>query len=175
MTSYRCILADPPWAERGGGRIKRGADRHYPVMAASRILDVLRRDSPLGAQLGGPEPFHLWLWATSNHLHDAFWLLRELGLRFVTDWVWTKDRIGLGQYRRSRHELLLLAVHGALPRPARPWPDSVIAAPRTAHSRKPEAAFQVVEHVSPGPRLELFARARRPGWECWGDEVGDTR
>lgn len=27
---YRTIYADPPWMEHGGGKIKRGADRHYP-------------------------------------------------------------------------------------------------------------------------------------------------
>lgn len=26
--TYRTIYADPPWHEQGGGRIKRGADRH---------------------------------------------------------------------------------------------------------------------------------------------------
>lgn len=25
---YRTIYIDPPWPERGGGKIKRGADKH---------------------------------------------------------------------------------------------------------------------------------------------------
>ena len=29
---YKTILADPPWYQRGGGKIKRGADRHYPIL-----------------------------------------------------------------------------------------------------------------------------------------------
>jgi N6-adenosine-specific RNA methylase IME4 len=29
----------------------------------------------------------------------------------------------------------------------------------------------MVEAVSPGPRLELFARRARPGWTVWGNEV----
>jgi hypothetical protein len=28
---YRTIYIDPPWPERGGGKIKRGADRHYSL------------------------------------------------------------------------------------------------------------------------------------------------
>src|SRR5215469_3891001 len=29
---YRCAVIDPPWNETGGGRIKRGADRHYQLL-----------------------------------------------------------------------------------------------------------------------------------------------
>ena len=31
-SKYRVIYADPPWPEYGGGKIKRGADRHYPFI-----------------------------------------------------------------------------------------------------------------------------------------------
>jgi N6-adenosine-specific RNA methylase IME4 len=53
------------------------------------------------------------------------------------------------------------------------WPTSVIAAnkPRDEHSRKPDVFLDLVERVSPGPYLELFARRRRFGWGAWGDEI----
>lgn len=31
---FRCITADPPWLERGGGKSKRGADRQREVSKA---------------------------------------------------------------------------------------------------------------------------------------------
>ena len=34
---YKTIYADPPWREQGGGKIKRGADRHYPLMKTKDI------------------------------------------------------------------------------------------------------------------------------------------
>lgn len=43
--------------------------------------------------------------------------------------------------------------------------------PRGAHSAKPEAFLDLVESVSPGPYLELFARRQRLGWDTWGDEA----
>lgn len=43
--------------------------------------------------------------------------------------------------------------------------------PRGKHSVKPEAFQDIVEQVSPGPYLELFARRKRPGWDVWGKEV----
>ena len=42
--------------------------------------------------------------------------------------------------------------------------------PRGAHSAKPEAFLDIVEQVSPGPYLEMFARRARFGWDYWGDE-----
>ena len=35
---YRTIYADPPWHEKGGGKIKRGADRHYPLMRTEDVM-----------------------------------------------------------------------------------------------------------------------------------------
>jgi N6-adenosine-specific RNA methylase IME4 len=42
--------------------------------------------------------------------------------------------------------------------------------PRGKHSEKPQAFLDLVEQVSPGPYLELFARRARFGWDYWGDE-----
>ena len=38
---YGTIMMDPPWLERGGGKIKRGADRHYPLMRTGAIRDLV--------------------------------------------------------------------------------------------------------------------------------------
>jgi N6-adenosine-specific RNA methylase IME4 len=43
--------------------------------------------------------------------------------------------------------------------------------PRGRHSEKPGAFYDLVERVSPGPRLELFARTQRLGWDTWGNEA----
>jgi N6-adenosine-specific RNA methylase IME4 len=43
--------------------------------------------------------------------------------------------------------------------------------PRGRHSVKPDAFYDLVEQVSPGPYLELFARRQRLGWDTWGNEA----
>jgi N6-adenosine-specific RNA methylase IME4 len=43
--------------------------------------------------------------------------------------------------------------------------------PRGRHSEKPEAFLDIVESVSPAPRLEMFARRQRLGWDTWGNEA----
>jgi hypothetical protein len=50
-----------------------------------------------------------------------------------------------------------------------PWPRL-----GNAHSGKPAAMQDMVEQVSPGPYVELFARRDRLGWDTWGDESLQT-
>ena len=191
---FACLAMDPPWLERGGGQCKRVADRHYPLMPVDQILKVI-----LAAPEWRPaESAHLWMWVTDNFLEDGLWLIRALGFRYIRTFPWVKLRreirgdarltdlcelasaglqIGLGQYARGAHELLLLAVRGeAMVPPPDRRPPSVIFAPRTEHSRKPLAAYQLIERVSPGPRVEFFARSPREGWTVAGNQsTGETR
>ena len=160
---YRCIAADPPWAEKGGSR---GADKHYPLLPTAEIPRVMMQ-SPLWRPAASA---HLWLWVTANFLKDGIWLMEALGFRYVSFAVWVKPSIGIGQYLRLRHEPILFGVRGRL-RTSDHGVDSVIEAPRGRHSEKPAEAYQRIERVSPGPRLEIFARAPRVGWDVWGNEV----
>jgi N6-adenosine-specific RNA methylase IME4 len=48
---------------------------------------------------------------------------------------------------------------------------NVIFAPRTRHSAKPDELLEIAERLSPGPRLEMFARRARPGWVAWGNQA----
>jgi N6-adenosine-specific RNA methylase IME4 len=79
---------------------------------------------------------------------------------------------GLGNWFRRNAELLLFGVRGKLPREpdATKLPD-VFFAPRGEHSRKPDFVHDLAEVMSPGSRIELFARRPRKGWKVWGDQV----
>lgn len=174
---FRCIVTDPPWAEKGGGKIKRGADRHYGLLSYAKIVDVHRA---YFADVGGPDPAGclLWMWATSNHLVGALAVMADLGFRYVTQLVWVKTtstgkpHVGLGQRTRQRHEPLLLGVMGKVPIPAPPdRPHSVIEAPRGRHSEKPAVVFDLIERACHGPRLEVFGRAARAGWTVVGNQA----
>ena len=47
----------------------------------------------------------------------------------------------------------------------------LIVQPRREHSRKPDEFYARVQHYCAGPYVELFARQRRPGWSCWGNQL----
>lgn len=185
--AYRAILADPPWKESGGGKIRRGADRHYALMSTEEIAAL-----PVAAW-AAPDA-HLYLWVTNNFLPDGLLVMKAWGFRYVTKIDWFKGDIqdaapveymaddklqaGLGQYFRGVTESCLFGVRGSLP--YRLLPDGKRAqgktgfhAPRGQHSAKPEKFRAIVERVSHGPRLEIFARRRVEGWDAWGNEVGE--
>ena len=39
------------------------------------------------------------------------------------------------------------------------------------HSRKPDEFIPLLEKCSQGPRIELFARGDRDGWDMWGNQA----
>lgn len=190
MKFYHTLYLDPPWPEHGGGKIKRGADRHYPLVKVKDMEGVIR-----GSDLWTPaQNAHCYLWVTNNYLPDGLRLMADLGFRYVTNLAWFKVkegqealaeagdpttlRIGLGQYFRGSHELLLFGVKGAGQDPevytgAKDVRGAVLA-PRTKHSRKPLDFYDLIERRSHGPYIEFFARSGRPGWDCWGNEAPDN-
>lgn len=183
MTEYPCILSDPPWPLNGGGKIKRGADRWYPTINNRAQIAAVHLDCPLW----NPAPdAHLWMWTTNNHLPWALWIMNALDFRYVTNFPWVKPgRMGLGQYARGCHELLLFGVRGKGYNACTSFngkrltvrSDALVGAPRptrngkVVHSAKPVESYELIERRSIGPRLELFARGRRNGWDCWGNEI----
>ena len=95
---------------------------------------------------------------------------------YRTNAVWDKQMIGMGYWFRGQHELLLVGVRGDVPRPEESTRvSSVIASKRTQHSEKPIQVYEIIEAMYPQftkrHRCELFARAERKGWSCWGNEV----
>lgn len=172
---YKCITIDPPWNERGGGRIKRGAQKHYDLLKSDEIAPVVLRSGVFNPATNA----HLYLWVTNNHLKDGIILLDALGFRYVTNLCWTKTVSGIGQYFRGRHELLLFGVRGSgfdVRTARRDIPSSLILDHvrengKRVHSAKPQEFYDLMMERTDGPYLEMFARGKRRGWDVWGDEV----
>lgn len=167
---YKTIYIDPPWEEKGGGKIKRGADRHYKLMKLSEIQDLPIRN------LIDTEGCHLYMWVTNNFLPKAFDLLKAWGFDYITLITWNKDRFGLGQYYRGITEHCIFAsTKKRLPYKTtngkRSQGVTGFYEAKTIHSRKPKKMRDMIEKVSYEPRIELFARQYAEGWDCWGDEV----
>ncbi len=167
---FKTICIDPPWSEKGGGKIKRGADRHYPVLKTYEIVEVIL-DSPVWGIDG--DGAHCYLWVTNNYMADGFQVLAALGFRYVTMRTWAKDRFGLGQYYRGQTEHVLFGVRGRLKSKVKTQSTLIGGGivPRGRHSEKPQVFYDETELVSPGPYLEMFARKDRLGWTTWGNEV----
>ena len=90
MSKPRAVSLDPPWPERGAGKIKRGADRHYDVI--KKREDILRviLQSGVWPEWEDSETAHMYMWVTNNYLEWGLDIMRWLGFRYVTNIVWVK-------------------------------------------------------------------------------------
>ena len=165
---YGVIYADPPWrfevwSEAG---MDRSAENHYPCSVVDKIAEI---DVP---SIAAPDCV-LFLWATAPMLREALWLMEAWGFEYKSHAVWFKNRVSTGYWFRNVHELLLVGTHGDIPAPAMGTQEqSLIAAPVRGHSVKPECIYELIEGYFPTlPKIELFARSWRPGWDKWGWEA----
>lgn len=158
---YKTIYADPPWNERGGGKIKRGADRHYPLMSTLDICNLQVNGEHVSHL--AEDNAHLYLWVTNNFLEDGLRVMDAWGFEYKTLITWVKDKFGLGQYYRGQTEHCLFGVRGSLPFREKELPKSslfeagraqgvtVICANRGKHSTKPQEMRDMIEAVSYPP------------------------
>jgi N6-adenosine-specific RNA methylase IME4 len=167
---YPLIYADPPWNFHAWGTDGDGRDidQHFPTMALDDICKLPVRELATNDAV-------LYMWTTSAHLMESFRVLDAWDFEYVSNIVWVKDGIGLGCWVRNQHELLVIARRGDIPSPLPAnRPSSVIKATRREHSRKPDEAYELIERMYPDlPRIELFARQRRPGWDAWGNQANE--
>lgn len=174
---YGTIMADPPWAftfstrKREDGLVgwRGSAGKHYPTMTEAAI-----RGLPV-SELALPDSV-LWLWACNSQMRQALRVMEAWGFEFKNVLTWAKvtkagqPAIGMGYWLRGATEHLLLGVRGR-PKPLVRNLPTWFSAPVGRHSEKPDEAYRMVELLSPGPRVELFARRLRNGWDRWGNEI----
>jgi N6-adenosine-specific RNA methylase IME4 len=179
---FGTIVADPPWNVRTGplkgragfGDCMSGPSRPlaYPTMTVDEIkalpvADVAAADA------------HLYLWVVNAYVESAFAVARAWGFDYSTLLTWSKRPMGagLGGTWGLSSEHVLFCRRGRTGRGRRAvgtvftWKRPYDHRGKPKHSAKPPQFFDVVTVVSPGPRLELFAREPRLGWTTWGNEL----
>lgn len=176
---YATIAADPPWSY---GR----DDRRFPSFPGS-AGNQTRTETTMGYETMSAEDIcripvgrvaardcRLFLWATSKHLPAAMSVLACWGFEYRQTLVWHKTGRPTpfgGSVAPNHAEFLLVAAKGSPPVSERHRTSVVPAMTQRKHSAKPDAFYDLIERVSPGPYLEMFARRGRLGWDSWGDEA----
>jgi N6-adenosine-specific RNA methylase IME4 len=163
---YRTIVADPPW-HYNSAATKADANKHYATMTQEAI-------EALPVSTLAEASAHLWLWATNGQMEYAFRVVRAWGFSPLTVVTWCKPGPGVGHYLRNNTEHVIFASRGVPEVPAEKALSTWYQWPRQPHSQKPDAFYDLVEQISPGPRVELFARRHRFFWDVWGNESANT-
>lgn len=173
---FGTILADPPW--RFANRTGKMAPEHRRLSRYGTM--DLEEIKALPVVEVAAKPSHLYLWVPNALLSEGMEVMNAWGYQYKTNLIWHKirkdggpDGRGVGFYFRNVTEVILFGVRGKGARTLPPGRSQVnfLATRKREHSRKPDELYDIIEACSPGPRLELFARGGRPGWEAWGNQA----
>lgn len=174
---YQTVVADPPWEYHDGW--PGWGERTQLPYAAMSLSDICA----LPVQDWLAREGYLFLWTTNRYLRAAYDVIEAWGCHPTTVLVWCKSPRGKGPggMFAITTEFVIVAqrirpgthAHGRRTSGQR-IESSWFQWPRRKHSEKPEEFYALVERVSPGPYLELFARRPRLGWDVWGDEVPNS-
>ena len=183
---YQVIYADPPWhfndrirssKKLDDGKMQfRELQLHYKTMKTSEIcalpIEDIAEDNAV-----------LFMWTTDSHLHDAIKVIEAWGFKYKTiGFVWNKKTntgkqvCYMGKWTMKGSEICLLATKGKAHGLIKSHKvRQLVEAERGVHSRKPdEVRSRIVELLGDIPRVELFAREAKEGWDVWGNEIQNT-
>lgn len=177
---YRCLVVDPPWRQGKTGkrsvRPNQGVALDYPTMPLTEIKAL-----PV-PEWAAQESF-LWLWATNSKdrttgspvVKMAFELLEHWGYTFHTMLTWDKKTgpCPFSPYQVvSEHVLFAWRGAARFERAHLGRMKTVFAESPRGHSIKPQTLYEHIRLAFPGPRLDVFARQKRRGFDGWGNEYG---
>ena len=171
---YNIIYSDPAWyfktySNKGE---KRSALQHYSCMSISDICNL-----PINNI--ADDDCILFIWVIDPMLPEAMEVIKAWGFKYKTvAFTWVKQNkksdgyfTGLGYWTRANPEMCLLATKGKPKRISKSVRQLIISKLQH-HSKKPDCVRnKIIELCGDLPRIELFARQKINGWDCWGNEV----
>jgi N6-adenosine-specific RNA methylase IME4 len=160
---FGTIYADPPWRYNNQGTRASTGNHYAGDMSVDEICAMPIPDLC-------SDKCHLHLWTTNAFLFDCPRIFAAWGFEFKSSFVWVKPQMGIGNYWRNSHEVMLLAIKGgqtALSKREMSW----VECGRGKHSSKPSQVRESIERLSPGPYLELFGRRKIDGWSVFGNQI----
>lgn len=170
---YNTVVIDPPWPIPLQGKVSRRSNTKtklpYSILTFKQICDFPLKDF---AEIGA----HIYLWTTNKFLRKAFevfecWnvnfhlvltMIKPSGIAPSMGYVFGTEFCLLGFYGKPMQKFQSI---GKLN-----WFKGFNKAGN--HSSKPDQFYNLVERMSPSPRIDIFSRKNRKNWSVWGNEIG---
>lgn len=160
---YKTIVIDPPWSvDEREARPNQQRRLDDTMVEEIQALDI--------RSLAFDDGCHLYIWATHKYLPAAIALVGQWGFEYQCVMTWVKPT-GMTSYSWMHNtEFVVFARLGSLDLQRQGLKLS-FEEPDTGHSVKPDVFYEHVMLASPEPRLEMFAKHEREGFEVWESEV----
>ena len=168
---YNIIYADPPWSY-SDKHCSGAALNHYNTMAIDELKSLPVKDITA-------TDCALFIWATYPKMQEALDVITAWGFKYrsIAFQLVKLNKsgsgffFGLGRWTRGNSEPCLIAVKGK-PKRISASVGQLVFSPLRKHSQKPPIVRdKIVELMGDLPRIELFARDKVLGWDCWGDQT----
>jgi N6-adenosine-specific RNA methylase IME4 len=159
---YQVIVIDPPWpyGTEYDPKTRRVASPYpeTPIEELAKFKIPAYKDSVL------------WLWTTHKFLSEALELMKGWGFEYKANFVWDKQRMGMGTWLRMQVEFCLLGIKGN-PEWKLTNERDFLSVARKEHSRKPDEFYKMVAKLTPDTkRIDIFSREKREGFDQYGNE-----
>lgn len=193
MKKYETIIIDPPWPYNT-------VTHHKKLTGYSNFkykpLTIVELEKLPISEIAADD-CALFLWTCWPFVEEALSLINAWGFKLKTGMPWVKASeivpagdafpatedddakpkpkgkfkpfYGVGYWLIGCSEPILIASRG---KAAVRTKFIGLLSRNAEHSRKPDTLYEIAEKFSK-PRLELFARRERRGWDCLGNEVGE--
>lgn len=164
---YQLIVADPPWdIQKIKKRVRPNqVNMDYPMMS----LDEIEK---LPIEFLADENCICFIWTIDKYLYQTPRILRAWGFKYHLTMAWDKTN-GLAMYGFNRQtEFIVVGLKGKNEAyPKRKTIRTSFTAKSTFHSAKPDEFYEMLNVLPYNPRIDLFARKKRDGWDVWGNEI----
>lgn len=176
---YPVIYADPPWktgyfkqyrGQKEGGQKSVGLP--YTTMTDEEI-------KALPIKKIAADDAVLFMWCIDSRIADIKEIMKAWGFDFkAVGFVWVKKakttngtNATFGSYTRRSCEFCFIGTKGRYIIRQKAV-EQLIIEPKSEHSRKPNTARErIIQIMGEIPKIELFARQKVEGWDCWGNEI----
>ena len=166
---YQTIVIDPPWTVKNGLKnlkfYRTGKPMPYPLMTNDEIINFPINDF-------ADERCDLFLWTITSKIPLCFDILKKWGFKYMDFFAWDKE-IGVpvnGVYRSL--EWIIYGYRGKMGINKKgKFINSMFREKRGKHSRKPNVFYNIIASNTKEPRIDIFAREPRKGFDVWGNEV----
>ncbi len=171
---FKTVVIDPPWrpilnSEFSTKKSKAHPNNFYKTMTLDEISSI---KPPFDKQC------HLYIWCISQHVDWGYQLAYIWNAQPIILLTWKKPGLGVGRFRCNTEHVLVSRIgsrhgnpFGSGGRYKQATEGTLFNWSRGKHSEKPLEFYQLVEKLSPEPRLDMYARRKRYEWHSWGDEI----
>src|SRR3990167_8711439 len=165
---YSTIVVDPPWPVEFMNLDMRPNQIEMPYKTMS--IEEIKQWSVIKDIAN--EDCNLFLWTTHTYLPVALEIVKEWGFKYhvLLTWDKTNGRSLFGFNRRT--EFVIFAYKGHITVNQRgKFIDTIFTEKLREHSRKPDIFYSMLLNNTPAPRIDIFSREKREGFDQWGNEV----